>query len=134
MTIFDAPTRESCIARRERTNTPLQALVTLNDVQFVEAGRNFAQRIILGSQDETTRIQNAFRLVTARTPSPQETDTLREMLTDVKTKYAGDTDAAKQLVTAGESRRDESIDVVQHAAWTIVASALLNLDETLTRE
>ncbi len=134
MQIFDAPTREKCTVQRARTNTPLQALVTLNDVQFVEAARNFAQRIIIeGGDDNVPRIKFAFRSVTARVPTDDEVAVLEEVLVAASYQYEQDAEAAKKLVSLGESPRDESIGVSDHAAWTIVASAILNLDEALTR-
>ncbi|MBI1372589.1 MAG: DUF1553 domain-containing protein [Phycisphaera sp.] len=135
MIIFDAPTREKCEIGRARTNTPLQALVTLNDVQFVETARALAQRMIKqGGATPQQRVDFAFALATARQPSASERDVLLDVFNAAKKKYAADKDAATQLVTFGESKRDGSIDVSEHAAWTIVASTILNLDETLTRE
>ncbi|NND98191.1 MAG: DUF1553 domain-containing protein [Pirellulaceae bacterium] len=135
MQIFDAPTREKCTVRRARTNTPLQALVTLNDTQFVEAARQFAQRILLhGGTDNEAKIDYAFRLATARFPRADERDVLTAIIDDATEKYLADAEAASQLLAIGESKRDETLDAATHAAWTIVASTLLNLDETLTRE
>ncbi len=135
MLIFDAPTREKCAIRRARTNTPLQALATLNDVQFVEASRHFAERFIHeGGRSVDDRIVHAFRLATARAPSDSERSLLNDIFTDALNHYSKDVEAAKSLVSAGEAKRDEALDVAHHAAWTIVASTLLNLDETLTRE
>lgn len=135
MQIFDAPTREKCTIRRARTNTPLQALTTMNDIQFVEAARHFAERLIRdGGSSDADRIAYAFRLATARNPGDSEQEILQQVFSDSFEQYSKDTDAAKALLAVGESKRDESLDVARHAAWTIVASAILNLDETLTRE
>ena len=135
MQIFDAPTREKCTIRRARTNTPLQALTTLNDVQFVEASRHFAQRLMRdGGQTDDDRIDHAFRLATARRPASQERAVLTEIRAAALQHYQADAEAAKALLSVGESPRDDSLDPADHAAWTIVASAILNLDETLTRE
>jgi hypothetical protein len=135
MQIFDAPTREKCTVRRARTNTPLQALVTLNDVQFVEAARKFGERMILTSAaSDIERLQQGFRRVTARLPSEQELDILESLLTDAREKYSADEETAKQLISVGESKPNEPISPPEQAAWTVVASTLLNLDETLTRE
>jgi hypothetical protein len=135
MQIFDAPTREKCTIRRARTNTPLQALTTLNDVQFVEASRHFAQRLMReGGKAVDQRVRYAFRLATARQPSPGEVAVLTEIHDAALQQYQGDADAATALLAVGESDRDDSLQVAEHAAWTIVASAILNLDETLTRE
>ncbi|MGB7347389.1 MAG: DUF1553 domain-containing protein [Pirellulaceae bacterium] len=135
MQIFDAPTREKCIIQRARTNTPLQALVTLNDTQFVEASRAFAQRVIqTQSSDSLQRIEFAFRTATARSPSGEEVQVLVEILDAAKGRFNSDKVAAIELVSLGESKRDTEIGTVELAAWTVVASAILNLDETLTRE
>lgn len=134
MQIFDAPTREKCTIRRARTNTPLQALVTLNDTQFVEAAIHFASRIIAqGGATQEDRIEFGFRLATARTPSESESDVLSGILDSSVQRYIDDTTAAEKLLAIGESNvATES--PAELAAWTIVASTLLNLDETLTRE
>ncbi|QDT10277.1 DUF1553 domain-containing protein [Planctomycetes bacterium K23_9] len=135
MQIFDAPTREKCTLQRARTNTPLQALVTLNDVQFVEAARHFAQRVLQSeAKEDTQRIEYAFRSATARVPSPGEVKVLLNVLHTAKSRYSSDTAAAANLVGLGESPRDESIAAETLAAWTIVTSSILNLDETLVRE
>ncbi len=135
MQIFDAPTREKCAMRRPRTNTPLQALVTLNDVQFVEAARNLAQRMIKEAEaSPESRIDFAFLRAAARRPNDSERAVLLDLQRTAHKQYREDADAAKQLLSFGESKRDESIDAAEHAAWTLVASMILNLDETLTRE
>jgi hypothetical protein len=135
MQIFDAPTREKCTIRRPRTNTPLQALVTLNDTQFVEAARHFGQRIMLqGGSDLDSRLQYAFRLATARQPKKSELATLAEVYAAALAQYQADLESAKTLLAIGEQKRDESLDVAEHAAWTIAAGVVLNLDETLVRE
>ncbi|MEO1530420.1 MAG: DUF1553 domain-containing protein, partial [Planctomycetota bacterium] len=134
MQIFDAPTREKCTVIRARTNTPLQALVTLNDVQFVEAARHFAQRLLAKSASDQSRLEEGFRIVTARRPTDSETEILNRILDDATKRYESDIEAAKKLLDVGDSERDMSLSPATHAAWTIVASSLLNLDETLTRE
>ena len=135
MQIFDAPTREKCTIRRARTNTPLQALTTLNDTQFVEASRHFAQRLMQhGGTSDQQRIEYAFRLATARRPSSSERGVLSEIHASALQHYQTNHQSAQALLGVGESPRDDSLDAAQHAAWTIVASAILNLDETLTRE
>ena len=135
MQIFDAPTREKCTIKRPRTNTPLQALVTLNDIQFVEASRHFAERILReGGGEDDDRLAFAFRIATSRYPESAELVVLKELLSAAKAKYQSDPDAANELLSAGESKSNENLDPADHAAWTIVASAILNLDETLVRE
>jgi len=135
MQIFDAPTREKCIIRRARTNTPLQSLVTLNDTQFVETARHFAQRLLqLENLGDDQRIEAGFRLATARRPKASERQVLRQMLASAMQRYQADPVSANDLLSIGEAARDDSLAPATHAAWTIVASAILNLDETLTRE
>jgi len=134
MQIFDAPSREYCVVRRERTNTPSAALVLLNDVQYVEAARHFAERILEeGGDSPDAKIEVAFRLATARRPSAQEISVLRKIYDRAKTRYEADPEAATALLGVGESPRTTSLDPVDHAAWTIVASTVLNLDETITK-
>ena len=135
MQIFDAPTREKCIIQRARTNTPLQALVTLNDTQFIEASRHMAERLISdGGNNDQERLRYAFRLATARYPTPQETAVLDRILKNATKKYTANPEAAEKLLAVGEAKRDESLPAEELAAWTIVANSILNLDETLTRE
>jgi hypothetical protein len=134
MATFDAPNREVCTVRRERTNTPLQALVMLNDVQFVEAARAVAQRVMSeGGERLDTRLRYAFRLVTGRSASPEEIGVLREAYQQQEERFAADPSAAESLLSVGESKRDERLNAVEHAAWTGVASILLNLSETITK-
>jgi len=134
MQIFDAPTREQCIVRRPRTNTPLQALVTLNDVQFVEAARNLAERMMKeGGKTLAERTKFAYELAVARPPRASEQQVMTEVFDASLTRFRKDHDAAAKLLSTGESKRDESLDAAEHAAWTIIASMILNLNETLTR-
>jgi len=133
--IFDAPDRSSCTVSRPRTNTPLQALATMNDPQFVEASRVLGQRILQESPRENdARLTYAFRLATARTPNKTELQVLRETLQEQLAHYRKNPEAAKKLVQAGSYPRPDGLDPVEHAAWTAIANALLNLDETITRE
>jgi hypothetical protein len=135
MATFDAPDREKCAARRALTNTPLQALVLLNDPTYVEAARNLAERVLRTPQlDDAKRIGLAFRLITARTPARGETNVLRTLLRAQRQVFAVDRPAARKLVSVGESARDERLDVAELAAWTTVASTILNLDETITKQ
>lgn len=135
MQLFDAPTREKCTVRRPRTNTPLQALVLLNDVQFVEAARSLAERILKEAPNtDKNRATFAFESATARKPSKGELNVLIDLLQHAKTRYQSDVEAARKLIGTGESPRDEKLDPKDHAAWTVVASTILNLDEVLTRE
>lgn len=138
MQVFDAPTREKCTLLRPRTNTPLQALVVLNDPQYVEAARNLAQRVLLAKSDATAhsdgqRVGLAFRMVSSRFPSESELTELLGLLSDARQVYAVDAAASAELIAAGESPPEKQIEAAELAAWTIVTSTILNLDESLTR-
>jgi mono/diheme cytochrome c family protein len=132
---FDAPDREKCTGRRALTNTPLQALVLLNDPTYVEAARALAQRTLLeGGTDEKSRVAFAFRLATARKPSGRETGVLRKLLETELKSFEQNPAAATKLLAVGESARDKRLNPAELAAWTTVASVILNLDETVTRQ
>ena len=134
MLIFDAPSREKCIGRRPRTNTPLQALVTLNDPQFVEASRAFAQRILKdGGSQPADRIAYAIQHALSRPPTRHETDLLARLATSQLARFTADPTKADELLKTGESTRDPAIPAPEHAAWTVVANTILNLDEFLVR-
>ena len=135
MVAFDAPTREKCVIQRPRTNTPMQALVTMNDVQFVEAARVFAQRILnQGGADFDSQIDYAFLLATSRPADELRKRVFRNLYDSQLKEFSRDKKRAEDLLGFGETKRDESIDLAQHAAWTTVASAILNLDEVLSKE
>jgi Protein of unknown function (DUF1553)/Protein of unknown function (DUF1549)/Concanavalin A-like lectin/glucanases superfamily/Planctomycete cytochrome C len=132
---FDAPDREKCTGRRALTNTPLQALVLLNDPTYVEAARALAERTLLeGGADEKGRVAFAFRLATSRKPSGKETGVLRRLLETELKSFEQNPQAATKLLAVGESARDKRLNPVELAAWTTVASVILNLDETVTRQ
>ena len=133
MALFDAPNRELCTFDRASTNTPLQALVLLNDVQFVEAARAFAQKILQRPGDDAARLAWAFAEATSRTPQPAEATVLARALARERDRYAKDRLAAEQLLAHGESPRDATLPAPEHAAWAQVAALLLNLSETVTR-
>ena len=134
MLIFDAPTREFCVLRRPRTNTPLQALALLNDPQFVEASRAFAQRILLeGGASVESRINFAFRLATARKPDTEETRVVRLALEQRLAEYQRDGEAAEKMLSIGSFKAKETLDKSELAAWTTIASMILNLDEVVTK-
>ncbi|MDA7915963.1 DUF1553 domain-containing protein [Verrucomicrobia bacterium] len=135
MLIFDAPTREKCVVKRPRTNTPLQALVTLNDEQFVEASRRLAERIIEeGGNSFDSRLEYAFRLCTARSVSEQELNVCREVFTSQLKSFENDVDAVRSYLSIGDSKtRPEMQSSAELAAWTVLANMILNLDEVLTR-
>jgi hypothetical protein len=134
MDAFDAPTRDTACTRRQRTDTPLQALVTMNDPQWVEASRALAERLIkqAGKQPEQ-RIQYLSELVLSHDPSPQMESVLQRSLNQMQEHYAADPAAAHDLIAVGEKPRDGAIPPPELAAWTMVVSEVLNLDETLNK-
>jgi hypothetical protein len=135
LTIFDAPDREKCTARRGVTNTPLQALTLLNDPTYVEAARALAQRALrAGGRSDRERIDFAFKLATARPPDPQERDVLLGSLSEFRSTYRQDQAQATKLLSVGEAKPDSTLDPREVAAWTNLASMILNLDETITAE
>ena len=134
MLIFDAPTREKCMIQRPITNTPLQALVTLNDPQFVEAARALGQRLIKeGGKDTASRVQLGFRLVLSRPPTPDEVRVIERVLRNQLTRFRSDPKRATEFLAVGDTARDDTIDAAEHAAWMVIGQLLLNMDETLTR-
>ncbi|MFM7072422.1 MAG: DUF1553 domain-containing protein [Planctomycetota bacterium] len=131
---FDAPTRESCVVRRSRTNTPLQALVSMNDPQFVEAARALAQRAMKdGGDSAPSRIVHAYRLATGVRPTEFALKLLLEGHAKELEVFRAQPDRAKKLLAVGESKRDETLDPAEHAALATVCGLILNLDATLTR-
>jgi len=134
MTIFDAPTREKCSLKRSRTNTPLQALVTMNDPQFVEAARALAESAMQnGGQSLEQQIGFAYRSAAGVKPTSGVQAILQEAFHEELDRFRADPEAAANFLAIGESKRDESLDAATHAAMTVVTSMILNLDETLTR-
>ena len=132
---FDTPTREVCVLQRQRTNTPMQALVTLNDDQFVEAARHFAKRILKsGGKTFPEKLNFAFEWATGRPADQLRIDVLKEFYDEQSKVFKDDPKRADELLSVGESARDEKLDPYDHAAWTLLASIILNLDETLNRE
>lgn len=131
---FDAPNREVCTARRAITNTPLQALVLFNDPTYVEAARHLAQRMLReGGQTPAGQIEFAFKCAVARAPRAEEQSILQTMLQNALARFRLDQEAARKLISVGASPRDPSLDVTELAAWTTVASTILNLDETISK-
>jgi mono/diheme cytochrome c family protein len=132
---FDTANRQSCSVTNSRTNTPLHALTTLNDVTYVEAARVLAERMLTaGGAGDEARLAFGFRLCTARLPIPAETARLVSALARLRRQFAAAPAEAKTFVTAGESPPDPALDPVELAAHTAIATLLLNLDETLTKE
>jgi hypothetical protein len=131
---FDAPSREVCTERRPRTNTPLQALATLNDKVYVEAAAALARRMMAEVQgSETDRAIHGFRVCVARSPSAPELEQLLKLYRESLEKYRNDPAAAKALANSGLPEPPKAMDNAELAAWTVVANVLLNLDETVTK-
>src|SRR5262249_12500178 len=131
---FDAPAREECTAQRPRSNTPLAALVLLNDPTFVETARALGERILRdGGNSDNARLDFAFRRTTGRTPDDVERRILLGILAQNRRKSAADPGAAKALTHSGVAPAAADLDAVEWASWTIVARTLLNLSETNTR-
>ena len=135
MMTFDAPDRAICTEQRSVTCTPLQAFVTLNEKGFLEAARVLAQRVLReggGTLDD--RIAYAYRVVLARKPSPKERKILTDLHADMVASYQHDLAGAVDLLSIGDSKRPEKLNELDLVAWTGMANALLNLDETITKE
>jgi hypothetical protein len=133
-TFFDAGARQVCTVKVGHTNTPLHALVTLNDTAFVEAARVMAQGVMVAAEDDAARLDYAFRLLTSRLPRPAEKKILLTRLEALRAQFASEADAARQLASVGEAARPESVDLAEHAAWTALCSLMMNLDEALSKE
>ena len=125
---FDAPNREVCVARRATTNTPLQALVLMNDPTYVEAARKLAECMM-----KDGGLEAGFRRAVARSPTADETPILMRIHAEALARFRADPEAAKKLLAVGESPRDPTLNETELAAWTTVASTILNLDETITK-
>ncbi|MBN8624011.1 MAG: DUF1553 domain-containing protein [Planctomycetes bacterium] len=131
---FNAPAREFSCLRRERTNTPLQALVTLNDPTFVEAARNVAQRVLQASDGEPQQtLTLAVERILCRALKPEEAKVWEAALADLLSYYHGHRSDAEALIKTGESRPNPTLDAAQLAAWTNICNAMLNLDEVLNK-
>jgi uncharacterized protein DUF1553/uncharacterized protein DUF1549/concanavalin A-like lectin/glucanase superfamily protein/cytochrome c len=135
MSNFDAANRESCVVRESRTNTPLQALNLMNDVTYIEAARIMGERALLeGGRTDRDRVRFAFRLATSRWPDEHETRILLNHLRAQLEDFSQDADAATRLLSAGAKPPDRRLNAVEVAAYAIVASMILNLDEVITKE
>jgi len=132
---FDAANREACVVRENRTNTPLQALNLMNDVTFLEAARFVAQRMLKeAGSDRTARLRHGFRLVMGRQPKPDEEQVLASSLAYHMDYFARDAERARTYVSLGETPPDANLDARELAAYSAVASLLMNLDEAVTKE
>ncbi len=134
MSTFDAPSREACTLRRERTNTPLQALLLLNDPQFFEAARVLAERVLNAKlESDAARLKQMLKLTTARHAQATTIVELQKLLEYQRDTYKDDIDSAKKMISVGAIPPDGSLDVVELAAWTMVANIVLNMDEVVSK-
>ena len=133
MEILNAPSREVFCVRRDRTNTPLQAFVTLNDPQFIEASRSLAEHAMKASADPVARLDFISRRLISRTLSEDERKLALGTHAIALETYKADAKQAQALVANGETKVDPALDVAELAAWTLVSSQILNLDETLNK-
>ena len=129
----DAPSREVCVVRRDRTNTPLQALVLLNDPTFVEAARALAESVLTGTTSEKEALAEAFQRALSRPPLPEESAMLLGFVAEQQADFQGAPDRAQALLDVGSSMPAEGIEPAKLAAWTLLCSVIFNLDEFLTR-
>ena len=132
--LFDSAGRQVCEVEVQRTNTPLHALTTLNDVTFAEAARKMAERVLTDFRNEEDSLGIAFRLVTSRWPNPEEQAVLEAALSKYEQRFSKDAESAARAVAVGESPPSTFPDTVKLAAWSTLCLMLLNLDETLTKE
>ncbi|MBT4692385.1 MAG: DUF1553 domain-containing protein [Planctomycetaceae bacterium] len=134
MSIFDAPNRETCQVRRTRTNTPLQALVLMNDVQFIEAARRFAELVMTHGGDQVDqRIAYLYRSILARNPKPNELELIHQLYNEHLSEFQEQPEAATSLLSTGESDHNESLEQTELAAWTMIVHLIFNLSETVTK-
>ena len=132
---FDNASRQTCTVKQGRTNTPLHALQTLNNTTYVEAARALAQIALQNEQaDDHARIDFVMMRVLGRSAGQQEHEVLARGLERSRRQFSAVPEEAKKFVEVGESPRQQSLDPVEHASWTALCLAVLNLDETLTRE
>jgi len=134
--VFDNAARQTCVVKSARTNTPLHALVTLNDTTFVESARALAQRVLKNAslKDDLARFDFVYRVIMARQPTVKEQQTLLLTLETLRAKFSTTPDDALKLITVGEAKRDAKLNPAEHAAWSSLCLMILNLDETLSKE
>ena len=134
MQLLDAPSREVCTITRPRTNTPGAALLLMNGVQFVEAARKFAERILIAGGDSPEAcLEFAYRTALSRSPMAAEYTVLEQMLQEYRAAYEADASLAAQLMRHGDAPANLTIDTRELAAWTMIASTIMNLDETISQ-
>jgi hypothetical protein len=130
---FDATSREVVCTRRARTNTPLQAFVTMNDPQWVEAARKLAERAVRAAPAPDARLDFLARTTLSRPLAPRESALLAKMLERFRSHFTTDAAAAKEILSVGDSPADATIAPAELAEWTMISSQFLNLDEFLTK-
>jgi len=133
MTTFDAPNREVCLVRRERSNTPLQALVTLNDPVYLEAAQALARRMVKGGTTPADKVRLGYRLCLSRLPSEKELNRMTEFFGKSLERFKADATKAKDMATKPLGEAPAGSDLAELAAWTLVGNVLLNLDEVLMK-
>ena len=133
---FDNAPRQFCVIKPTRTNTPLQALVTMNETTYVEAARTLAQHLLKNGSlaTDTTRCIEAWKTVTLRAPTDGEVKTLLSTVAGLRKQHAADAEGARKLLSVGDSKRDEHLNATEHAAWASLCLMILNLDEVLNKE
>lgn len=132
MSIFNAPNREECVARRERTNTPLQALLLMNETEYLKAARHLASDILAATTDDQQRLSMIYETITSQLPDPEIAQDLQELASDLRKMYQQSPELAAAL--CADATVPESIPHDELAAWTLVASAVYNLDITKTKQ
>ena len=133
MTILNAPSREACIARRERTNTPLQALLLLNESEYMKAARHLAQKVLsMKSLSETQKLSQVYEIVTSKVPDAEEAKLLVSVIKELEKDYTEDPKLASQMCEGVSLKGQPEINKL--AAWTMLVSTLFNFDITKTRE
>lgn len=133
MATFDAPNREVCTLRRERSNTPLQALVTLNDPVYFEAAQGLAQRMNVAGATPTDKVRQGYLICLSRPPNPAELEKTLALYEKARARFAADPGKARSVAVAPMAKAPEGAALAEMAAWTLVGNVLLNLDETLMK-
>ena len=133
MATFDAPNREVCTVRRDRTNTPLQALVTMNDPVYVEAAQSLARKMISSGDTSLEQLKSGFEICLSRPPTKQELDRLVQLFEQVRVRYAEDGELARKMATDPIGAEPKGVEVADLAALTVAGNVLLNLDEMLMK-
>ena len=134
MVAFNSAEREVCVVRKDRTNTPLQALTLMNNITFVEASRFLAERMLRHSGDDRAAIEFGFRRLVGRKPTASESSLLEGAHAAFLSEYRDNEASAMKLLSVGEKPRDDNLDPIRHAAMTMTASLMMNLDEAITKE